>query len=163
MDSLPSCYSTSSVSFNYDLNVEEDSGTCYGEMCFLWIFIVSATLCGLATLLSAIYLHNRWQTKGYELTRTDSTASLQWHSILNIKGHDDVIKWKHTRSASLAICAGNSPVTGEFPSQRPVTLSFDFFFDLRLHKRLTKEWCGWWFDAPSRSLWRHCNVFWDFF
>ena len=80
----------------YDLNVEEDSGTCYGEMCFLWIFIVSATLCGLATLLSAIYLHNRWQTKGYELTRTDSTASLQWHSILTIKGHDDVIKWKHT-------------------------------------------------------------------
>ena len=43
----------------YDINVEEDSGTCYGEMCFLWIFIVSATLCGLATLLSAIYLHKQ--------------------------------------------------------------------------------------------------------
>ena len=28
--------------------------------------------------------------------------------------------------------AGNSPVTGEFPSQRPVTRSFDVFFDLRL-------------------------------
>ena len=28
-------------------------------------------------------------------------------------------------SALLAICAGNSPVTGEFPAQRPVTRSFD--------------------------------------
>ena len=30
-----------------------------------------------------------------------------------------------TFSALLAICAGNSPVTGEFPAQRPVTRSFD--------------------------------------
>ena len=36
----------------------------------------------------------------------------------------------------LAICAGNSPVTGEFPAQRPLTRSFDVFFDLRLNKRL---------------------------
>ena len=35
-------------------------------------------------------------------------------------------------SVSLAICAGNSPVTGEFPTQRPVMQSFDVFFDLRL-------------------------------
>ena len=34
-------------------------------------------------------------------------------------------------SALLALCVGNSPVTGEFPAQRPVTRSFDFFFDLR--------------------------------
>ena len=33
-------------------------------------------------------------------------------------------------SALLAICAGNSPVPGEFPAQRPVTRSFDVFFDL---------------------------------
>ena len=37
-----------------------------------------------------------------------------------------------TFSAFLAIRAGNSPVTGEFPAQRPVTRSFDVFFDLRL-------------------------------
>ena len=36
-------------------------------------------------------------------------------------------------SALLTFCAGNSPVTGEFPSQRPVTRSFDVFFDLRLN------------------------------
>ena len=55
------------------------------------------------------------------------------------------------------LCAGNSPVTGEFPSQRPVTRSFDVFFDLRLNKRLSKQSWGWWFETPSRSLWRHCN------
>ena len=62
-----------------------------------------------------------------------------------------------TFSALLALCVGNSPVTGEFPSQRPVTQSFDVFFDLRLNKRLSKQSWGWWFETPSCSLWRHCN------
>ena len=44
-----------------------------------------------------------------------------------------------TFPALLAICAGNSPVPGEFPAQRPVTRSFDVFFDLRLNKRLTEQ------------------------
>ena len=49
--------------------------------------------------------------------------------------------WRHqmeTFSALLAICAGNSPVTGEFPSQRPVTGNFDVFFHLRLNKQLRR-------------------------
>ena len=62
-----------------------------------------------------------------------------------------------TFSALLALCAGNSPVTGEFPTQRPVTQSFDVFFDLRLHKRLSKQSWGRWFETSSCSLWRHCN------
>ena len=43
--------------------------------------------------------------------------------------------WRHqmeTFSALLAICAGNTLVTGEFPAQRPVTRNFVVFFDLRL-------------------------------
>ena len=76
------------------------------------------------------------------------------------------LKWKHitwwrhqmeTFSVSLAICAGNSPVPGEFPAQRPVTRSFDVFFDLRLNKRLSKQPWGWWFETPAWSLWRHRN------
>ena len=46
---------------------------------------------------------------------------------------------------------------GEFPTQRPVTRSFDVFFDLRLHDRLSKQPWGWWFETPSWSLWRQCN------
>ena len=58
-------------------------------------------------------------------------------------------------SALLALCAGNSPVPDEFLSQRPVTRSFDVFFNLRLNKRLSKQSWGWWFEMPSRPLWRH--------
>ena len=73
------------------------------------------------------------------------------------------ITWRRhqmeTFSALLAICAGNSPVPGEFPAQRPVTRSFDVFFDLRLNKRLSKQSWGWWFETLSRPLWRHRNAF----
>ena len=55
-----------------------------------------------------------------------------------------------TFSALLAFCAGKSLVTGEFLSQRPVTRSFDVFFDLRLNKQLSKQSWGWWFETPSR-------------
>ena len=42
--------------------------------------------------------------------------------------------WRHQMETfSAFICAGNSPVTGEFPTQRPVTRSFDIFFHLRLY------------------------------
>ena len=63
-----------------------------------------------------------------------------------------------TFSALLALCTGNSPVTGEFHAQRPVTRNFDVFIDLRLNKRLSKQSWGWWFETPPGSLWRHCNV-----
>ena len=68
--------------------------------------------------------------------------------------------WRHqmeTFSALLALCAGNSPITGEFPAQRPVTRSFDVFLDLRLKQQLSKQWRRRWFMTQSDSLWRHCN------
>ena len=68
--------------------------------------------------------------------------------------------WRHqmeTFSTLLPICARNSLVTGEFPTQRPVTRSFDIFFDLSLNKQLSKQSWGWWFETPSRPIWRHSN------
>ena len=68
--------------------------------------------------------------------------------------------WRHqmeTFSALLAICAGNSPASGEFPAQRPVTRSFDVFFDLCLNERLRKQSWGWWFETLLCPVWRHCN------
>ena len=56
-------------------------------------------------------------------------------------------------SALLALCAGNSPVSGEFPAQRPVTRSFDVFFDLRVNKRLSKHKAG-----DSRRYRAHYDV-----
>ena len=74
--------------------------------------------------------------------------------------------WRHqmeTFSALLAICAENSPVPGEFPTQRPVTRSFDVYFDLRPNKRLSKQSWGWWFETQSRPLWRHRNESYVFY
>ena len=69
--------------------------------------------------------------------------------------------WRHqmeTFSELLALFEGNPPVTGGFPSPSPVTWSFDVFLDLRLNNRLSKQSWGWWFETPSRPLWRNCNV-----
>ena len=76
-----------------------------------------------------------------------------WFSLV-ICFHNSKPWWRHqieTFSALLAVCAGNSP------TQRPVTRSFDVFFDLRPNKRLSKQWWGWWFETPSWPLWRHCD------
>ena len=68
--------------------------------------------------------------------------------------------WRHqmeTFSTLLDLCEGNPPVTGGFPSQRPVTWSFDVFFDLRLNEQLSKQSRCRWFETPSCPLRRHCN------
>ena len=63
-----------------------------------------------------------------------------------------------TSSALLVLYEGKPPFTGGFPSQRPVTRSFDVFLDRRLNKRLSKQSRRWWFETPSRQLWRHRNA-----
>ena len=102
-------------------------------------------------------------------------GSLSWYTLFkssHCKSFEDQVpldfiyvnaistRWRHqmeTFSALLAICEGNSPVSGEFPARGPVTRSFGVFCDLRLNKRLSKQCWGCWFETPSRPLWRHCN------
>ena len=57
-----------------------------------------------------------------------------------------------TFATLLAICAGNSQVAVEFPTQRQVTQIVDVFFDLRLNERLSKQWWGWWFETPITPI-----------
>ena len=90
----------------------------------------------------------------------DSRCSVQMTFVRRSSVIKRLSWWRYqmeTFSALLAICAGNSPVPGEFPAQRPVTRSFDDFFDLHPNKRLSKQWRGWWFETPSNLLWYHCN------
>ena len=104
------------------------------------------------------------QTFKFPLIWTSQSASNS--ESISMWCHDIVLVlkcpwWRHqmeTFSALLAICAGNSPVPGEFPTQRPVTRSFDVYFDLRLNKRLCKQSCGWWFETLLCPLWRHSNA-----
>ena len=61
-----------------------------------------------------------------------------------------------TFSALLVLCAGNSPVTGEFPSQKPVTRSFDVFWSASEQTdEYTIETLV--ISDASHPLWRHCN------
>ena len=99
------------------------------------------------------YVHKIHQERSIRYLRHWHMATNNWNVNLSW--------WRHqmeTFSALLAICAGNSPVPGEFPAQKPVTRSFDGFFDLHPNKRLSKQWWGWWFETLSWPLWRHRNV-----
>ena len=102
-----------------------------------------------------IWLRNLDQTAKCEMMSymKDNTCS-----DLDVLNHSWLRHQMEIFSALLAICAGNSPVAGEFPAERSVTRSVDVFFDLRLNSRLSKQWWGWWFETPSHPLWRHCNV-----
>ena len=61
--------------------------------------------------------------------------------------------WRHqmeTFPVLLALCVGNSPVTGEFPAQRPVARSFDIFFDL-----ICASINSWVYNRAAGDLRRH--------
>ena len=110
--------------------------------------------------------YGKW---GSEITKSSKQSGLnftflkKWHGVKFYSGcwksgslyrsctdHDDVIKWKHFPRYWPF-------VRGEFPTQRPVTLSFDVYFDLRLNKRLSKQSQGWWFETLLCPLWLHSN------
>ena len=80
----------------------------------------------------------------YSFMRDKCTGCMAFESFMSV-AHDDVIQWKHF------------PRYWPFVRGRPVSRSFDIFFELRPNKLLSKQPGGWWFEAPSRPLWRHCN------
>ena len=98
---------------------------------------------------------------GISATRDSVAFHTLFHVVLHLIYNFCKSSWWHhqmgTFSALLALCARNSPVTGEFPSQRPMVWNFNVFFHLCLNKRLSKQSWGWRFETPSCSLWRHCN------
>ena len=69
----------------------------------------------------------------------------------------DMIQWSMMTSSNenifrvTGLLCGDSPTTGEFRAQRPVTRSYDVFFDLRLNQQLSKQWSRRWFKTPPRS------------
>ena len=110
------------------------------------------------------YLMSGFTTRSYIFTKSNRSSNV-FHPKKQAIDSVHPIRyawWRHqmeTYSVVLDLCAGNSPVTGEFPARRPVTRSFDVFFDLRLNTRLSKQSWGWWFERLLRSSWRHCNCY----
>ena len=78
-------------------------------------------------------------------------CTFSWLKNLIMRSYNNLIVfpwWRHhmeTFSALLSLCVGNPPVTGGFPSQRPVTRNFDVYLDLRLNKQLSKQSRRRWF------------------
>ena len=106
-------------------------------------------------------IYPNWQFIKYYLHNTHQAYLQNYSQGCWVGIYDYVSWWRHqmeTFSALLAICAGNSPVPGDFPTQRPVTRSFDVYFDLRPNKRLSKQSWGCWFETLSPPLWRHRHV-----
>ena len=115
-----------------------------------WITLIGVNFLHVASLIVIAMLHSTLRApqmtfRGILFPEVKTANSLTWKPQME------------TLSALLAIYAGNSPVTGEFPSQRPVTRCFGVLFDRGLNKRFSKQSRRWWFETLSCSLWRHCN------
>ena len=91
----------------------------------------------------------------YNITCSAGTVCMRKPNL--VVTHDDVIKWKHfPRYWPFVRGIHRSPVNSPHKGQwRDIRC---FFFHLRLNKRLSKLWWDWWFETPSRSLWRHYNA-----
>ena len=122
-------------------------------------FIQENAFENVACEMSAILSRGRWVKKTCLTLEviTALTGGLAPSSL----GHQHLMTSSNGSIYSRFIGPGwwKPPVTGGFPSQRPVTRCFDVFFDLRLNKRLSKQSRRRWFETPSRPLWRHCNDF----
>ena len=67
--------------------------------------------------------------------------------------HDDVIKWNvFSRYWPFVPGIHRSPVKSQHKGQWRGTLMFSLIC------ALNKQSCGWCFETPSCSFWRHCNV-----
>ena len=131
-----------------------------------WIFHINVKSCIMK--LAAYHYHSNNECPN--IIDGDDGSNATFLIIFQLLMPSIAYRWKKTKplntwwlhqmetfSALLAICAGNSPASGEFPTQSPVTHSFDVFFDLCLNKWFRKQSWGWWFETLSRPLWRHCH------
>ena len=104
----------------------------------------------------------------YNLNNRPACLHMDSPESVKVSDWDPNLKKKSThmmKSSNGNIFRVTGPLCGEFTghrwiplTQRPVTQSFEVFFDLRLNKRLNKQSQGWWFEMPPRPLWRHYNA-----
>ena len=119
---------------------------------FPWLF-------GWAKIIRTNLIHTRYTyfRHSFYTKKTFTRIRVEW--IKSAHRHQNLMMTSSNGSifrVTGPLC-GEFTGPGEFPTQRPVTRSFDVFFDLRLNKRLSKQPWGWWFETPAWSLWRHRN------
>ena len=94
-------------------------------------------------------------TSKFKVNHSPNNRDLN-QNVLHFSCYDDVIKWKHFPHYW--------PFMRGIHRSRwiPYTKASDaklWCFLWSVPERLSKQWWGWWFEAPSCPLWRHCNGF----
>ena len=111
----------------------------------IWPFFISGSLAVRTLLVVWLTLAVQYDTRGGEFLSCSSQV------------HDDVIKWNHfSRYWPFVRGIHRSPVNSPHKGQWRRALMFSLI--CALNKRMGKQSWGWWFETPSRSLWRHGNV-----
>ena len=78
--------------------------------------------------------------------------------VITVTHYDDVIKWKHF-PRNWPFVRGIHQSLVNYPYKGQWRGALTFFFDVSMNTRISKRSRRWWFETPSRSLWRHCNDF----
>ena len=129
--------------------------------------------CWLISISPYEVIRSQWLKLDYLRDTGVAMRRGKWHTCMKLDGLFQLRQGnkanKRKQNSMMMSSNGNifrvtGHLCGEFtgprwiPHTRPVTQSFDVFFDLRLNKRLSKQWRGWWFETLSRLLWRHRNA-----
>ena len=90
---------------------------------------------------------------------TTTTSTMKMISTVLLHYYDVIMGAMPSQITSLMIVYSTVYSVADLRKhQSSASLPFVMGTDLRLNKRLSKQWWGWWFETPSRLLWRHCNV-----
>ena len=110
-------------------------------------------------MLQSVYFPwlGKWKTHDKQFDRHSAECCIKKHKIIlsfpfiyqdsGSPGYwnPSLLKPQFSAFNDWPICEGNPPVIGEF-------------FDRHLNRRFNKQSRRWWFETPSCSLWRHCDV-----
>ena len=119
----------------------------------MWLYVVMVILIDISDILLSRKIHSP-KLPAYSTCTVDRKTRAQCWQTLKLAW------WRHqmkTLSALLVLCAGNSPVTTEFPHKGQWRGALMFSLICALAKRLRKHSWRWWFETSSRSFWRRCN------
>ena len=92
-------------------------------------------------LVDTYNLITKYETSKYLIYSTTMVAEGLVECCISF--HIMMTPWNGNIFCVTGLYAGNLPVTGEFPSLKPLMRSFDVFFDLHLNKRLSKQSIRW--------------------
>ena len=129
-----------------------------------WLLVLDLTSCGInSRVVGDSRPHYAYVTSQYSFDRSNHTGSN--NTLLLLSHMSQIFLDRRPSNPRIPTSSngnifrvtgplwGKPPVTGGFPSRRPVTRSFDVFFDLP-----EETDAGDLRRTSSRSLWRHCNV-----